>query len=58
MGGETTPSRAIVQSAGYALELIGQKLKDEFHRNGEMQVLLLCYTQALITQIGRNRAGG
>src|SRR5579859_4620023 len=51
MGGETTPSRAIVQSAGNAYRLIGQHLKDEFHRNGEMQVLLLRYTQALITQM-------
>jgi hypothetical protein len=44
MGGETTPSRAVVQSAGYAYQLIGQKLKDEFHRKGGMQVLLLRYT--------------
>jgi CRP-like cAMP-binding protein len=51
MGGETTPSRAIVQSAGHAYRLIGQHLKDEFHRNGEMQLLLLRYTQALITQM-------
>ena len=53
MGGETTPSRAVVQSAGYAYRLIGQKLKDEFHRNGGMQVLLLRYTQALITQMSQ-----
>src|ERR1017187_5298874 len=52
-GGETTPSRAIVQSAGYAYRLLGQKLKDEFHRNGEMQILLLRYTQALITQMAQ-----
>jgi CRP-like cAMP-binding protein len=51
MGGETTPSRAIVQSAGYAYRLIGQHLKDEFHRNGDMQLLLLRYTQSLITQM-------
>jgi len=38
MGGETTPSRAIVQSAGHAYRLIGQLLKDEFHRNGPMQI--------------------
>ena len=55
MGGETTPSRAIVQSAGYAYRLVGQRLKDEFHRNGEMQMLLLRYTQALITQMARRR---
>jgi CRP-like cAMP-binding protein len=53
MGGETTPSRAIVQSAGYAYRLIGQQLKDEFHRNGEMQLLMLRYTQALITQMAQ-----
>jgi CRP-like cAMP-binding protein len=53
MGGETTPSRAIVQSAGHAYRLVGQQLKDEFHRNGEMQILLLRYTQALITQMAQ-----
>ena len=53
MGGETTPNRAIVQSAGYAYRLTGQRLKDEFHRNGEMQILLLRYTQALITQMAQ-----
>jgi CRP-like cAMP-binding protein len=53
MGGETTPSRAIVQSAGYAYRMIGQQLKDEFHRNGVMQILLLRYTQALITQMAQ-----
>jgi CRP-like cAMP-binding protein len=51
MGGETTPSRAVVQSAGNAYRLIGQRLKDEFHRNGPLQLLLLRYTQALITQM-------
>ncbi len=53
MGGETTPSRAIVQSAGHAYRLIGQLLKDEFHRNGHMQLQLLRYTQALITQMAQ-----
>jgi CRP-like cAMP-binding protein len=53
MGGETTPSRAIVQSAGFAYRLVGQQLKDEFHRNGELQLLLLRYTQALITQMAQ-----
>jgi CRP-like cAMP-binding protein len=53
MGGETTPSRAVVQSAGYAYQLSSHKLKDEFHRNGGMQVLLLRYTQALITQMSQ-----
>ena len=53
MGGETTPSRAIVQSAGYAYRLDGQELKDEFRLNGEVQLLLLRYTQALITQMAQ-----
>ena len=53
MGGETTPSRAIVQSAGHAYRLIGQQLKEEFHRSGQMQLLLLRYTQALITQMAQ-----
>jgi CRP-like cAMP-binding protein len=53
MGGETTPSRAIVQSAGHAYRLPGQILKDEFHRDDETQLLLLRYTQALITQMAQ-----
>ena len=53
MGGETTPSRALVQSAGFAYRLSAQALKDEFHRNGEVQLLLLRYTQALITQMAQ-----
>ena len=53
MGGETTPSRAIVQSAGHAYRLVGQQLKDEFHRSGQMQLVLLRYTQALITQMAQ-----
>ncbi len=53
MGGESTPSRAIVQSAGHALRLPGQRLKDEFNRHGEMLELMLRYTQALITQMAQ-----
>ena len=53
MGGGTTPSRAIVQSAGHAYRLDGQRLKEEFHRNGDLQLLLLRYTQALITQMAQ-----
>ena len=53
MGGETTPSRAIVQSAGTAYRLMGQLLKDEFYRAGPLQRLLLRYTQALITQMAQ-----
>jgi len=51
MGGESTSSQAVVQSAGYAYRLQGQQFKEEFHRHGELQVLLLRYTQALITQM-------
>ena len=53
MGGETTPSRAVVQSAGHALRLRAQLLKDEFGRFGPMMQLLLRYTQALITQMAQ-----
>jgi CRP-like cAMP-binding protein len=53
MGGESTPSRAIVQSAGSAYRMAGQRLKDEFNRHGEMQQLLLRYTQSLITQMAQ-----
>jgi CRP-like cAMP-binding protein len=53
MGGETTPSRAIVQSAGSAFRLSGQLLKREFTRAGPMQHLLLRYTQALLTQMAQ-----
>jgi CRP-like cAMP-binding protein len=53
MGGETTPSRALVQSAGHLFKLPGQVLKSEFGRGGAMQHLLLRYTQALITQMSQ-----
>jgi CRP-like cAMP-binding protein len=53
MGGESTPSRAIVQSAGSAYRLVAQRLKDEFQRNGELLHLLLRYTQSLITQMSQ-----
>jgi CRP-like cAMP-binding protein len=53
MGGESTPSRAVVQSAGHAYRMRGQLLKDEFHRAGPMQHLLLRYTQALLTQMSQ-----
>ncbi len=46
MGGETMPNRAVVQSAGHAYRLEGQLLKQEFNRSGELQHLLLRYTQA------------
>ncbi len=53
MGGESTTNRAIVQSAGCAYVLPGQLLKNEFNRHGDLQVLLLRYTQALITQMAQ-----
>ncbi|WP_354361941.1 Crp/Fnr family transcriptional regulator [Undibacterium sp. GrIS 1.8] len=51
MGGETTPSRAVVQSQGYSYRLKSEHLKDEFNRAGPVLRLLLRYTQALITQM-------
>ena len=53
MGGETTPSRAVVQSAGYGYRLKSQLLKDEFGRFGPFLRQLLRYTQALITQMAQ-----
>ena len=53
MGGETTPSHAVVQSAGHGVRLKAQLLKDEFARFGPMMHLLLRYTQALITQMAQ-----
>ena len=56
MGGETTPSRALVQSAGGAYRLKGDVLKAEFHRVPALQHLLLRYTQALMTQMTQTGA--
>ena len=53
MGGDTTPSSAVVQTAGHAYRMEGQLLKDEFNRAGLMQRLLLRYTQALLTQMAQ-----
>ena len=53
MGGETMPNRAVVQSAGHAFRLQGHLLKEEFNRAGELQHLLLRYTQALLTQMAQ-----
>jgi CRP-like cAMP-binding protein len=53
MGGETTPSRAVVQSAGDAYRLKAELLKSEFGRFGPTMHLLLRYTQALITQMAQ-----
>src|SRR5690242_6063714 len=51
MGGETTSSRAVVQNAGYAYRVPAALVKQEFDRGGALQLLLLRYTQALITQM-------
>src|SRR5664279_4312309 len=61
MGGETTPSRVVVQSGGHAYRLRGQLLKDEFNRSGGRRAgalhdLLLRYTQALLTQLAQTSA--
>ena len=53
MGGESTPSRAVVQSAGHAFQLSADILKTEFARGRGLQHLLLRYTQALITQMAQ-----
>ncbi len=53
MGGGSTPSRAVVQSAGRGLRLNAQMLKSEFNLNGPVLHLLLRYTQALITQMAQ-----
>ena len=51
MGGETTPSRAVVQGAGAGYRLSAAVLKRRFEAGGPLQVLLLRFTQALITQM-------
>lgn len=53
MGGESTPSRAVVQSAGYAYRLPAQRMKDAFSNNYDTRHLLLRYTQSLITQMAQ-----
>jgi CRP-like cAMP-binding protein len=53
MGGESTPSRAVVQSAGQGFRVQAQLMKDEFNRAGPVLHLLLRYTQALITQMSQ-----
>ena len=54
MGGDSTPSRAVVVSAGHAYRLKKRVLMQEFERGGDLQHLLLRYTQALLTQISQN----
>jgi CRP-like cAMP-binding protein len=56
MGGDTTPSSAVVQTAGHGYRLPGRLLKEEFNRGGPVQQLLLRYTQALLTQMCQTSA--
>jgi len=56
MGGDTTPSSAVVQTAGHAYRLRSSLLKQEFNRSGLLHRLLLRYTQALITQMCQTAA--
>jgi CRP-like cAMP-binding protein len=56
MGGDTTPSSAVVKTAGHAYRLERKLLKQEFDRSGLLQRLLLRYTQALITQMTQTAA--
>jgi len=56
MGGDTTPSSAVVQTAGHAYRLGSRLLRQEFDRAGLMQQLMLRYTQALITQMSQTAA--
>jgi CRP-like cAMP-binding protein len=53
LGGETTPSRAVVQSRGSAFRLLRSRLKEEFNRHGELLTVILRYTQCLITQMAQ-----
>ncbi|HSI38615.1 MAG TPA: Crp/Fnr family transcriptional regulator [Methylotenera sp.] len=53
LGGDSTPGRAVVQSAGHGYRMKAQILKNEFNQAGPLQRLLLRYTQALITQMAQ-----
>ena len=56
MGGDSTPSRAVVQNAGYGFRISAQVVKDEFNNAAPVLHLLLRYTQALITQMTQTAA--
>lgn len=56
MGGGTTSSRAIVQSAGHAFRMRGEFIREEFFHAGPVQQLFLRYTQALLTQMAQTAA--
>lgn len=53
MGGDSTPSRTVIQSRGFAYRMPAPELKDEFNNSPEVRVLTLRYTQALITQMSQ-----
>lgn len=53
MGGESAPSRSLVQSAGHAYRLPRHRVREEFNRHGQLLTLMLRYTQALITQVSQ-----
>ena len=53
MGGESTPSRAVVQSASHAYRVSSQRIKEEFNRSLEIRFLLLRYMQTLLTQMSQ-----
>lgn len=53
MGGDSTPSRSIVQSRGFAYRMPSKELKAEFNNHADVRVLMLRYTQALITQMSQ-----
>ena len=53
LGGESAPSRSLVQSAGHAYRLPRTSVKEEFNRHGELLILMLRYTQALISQVSQ-----
>ncbi|MEM7727439.1 MAG: Crp/Fnr family transcriptional regulator [Cyanobacteria bacterium P01_A01_bin.45] len=56
LGGEATTSCAMVQISGVVIKLDANIIKQEFHQGGELQRLLLLYTQALLTQVSQNAA--
>lgn len=53
MGGDTTPNRAVVQSQGYAFRLPAAHFREELQRHSELQILMLRYTQSLMTQMAQ-----
>jgi CRP-like cAMP-binding protein len=55
-GAERSQGRVVVQSAGGAYRMVGEQFKEEFQQHGEMQAVLLRYTQAVLTQIAQMAA--